>query len=143
MRSLADSGTVTLTLSSPGAQTIPLPVALTPSAVVFNGVDGPIDLSAHGTPRSFGVQLQTLDLTTMRPSSCCQTPRPGWSRAVVITSSDPSVVTVSPDAIQLSGAGAPSVAIKPGNPGKAVVTLSVPPFTNTAASGQEIVVNVQ
>jgi hypothetical protein len=143
LQALADSGTVTISLSAPGAQPASTSVQLGPSAVVFTNSNSNLTLSANGSAQSLSVQLLPLNPSTYQPY-CCVDPRPGWSGSVSVTSSDPKIASVAPASLQLvAGSGAQSVTIKPGVAGTAIVSLGLLPGGDTPASGGQIVVNVR
>jgi hypothetical protein len=142
LQALANSGTVTVTISSPGAQSASFTVQLAPSAIVFGTFSNTLSLSVNGFSQQFGVQFSPLDPTSLQPS-CCGVPRPGWTSSVTVTSSDPKVVSVTPAAVQFPASTTPQVTLKPLAAGTAIVSLSLAPGTDTPSSGRQIVVNVR
>ena len=138
LQALSNSGTVTLTVSSPAAQPASTSVQLTGSAVVFNNVNTPLNLPVNGPTQHLQVQLASLNPSSSEPT-CCQDPRPGWTGSVTVTSSDPKVAAVTPASVQLPGSGPQYVDIKPGAAGTAIVSLGLLPGSDPPASGRQIV----
>jgi hypothetical protein len=140
LQALANSGSVDVTVSAPGAQSATATIPLGPSAVVFDWGANTLDMQVNGTSQQLQVALKPLDRATLQPT-CCQNPRPGWSASVGVTSSDPSVVSVSPSTVLLPGSSTSLVTLTPGKAGTAIVSLPI--VNDTPASGRQIVVNVR
>ncbi len=146
LQSLASSGTVTLTVSAPGAQSATGTVQLVSSAVVFNSATT-LTFTANGPKQSVPVSLSPLNPNSSTPF-CCEDPRASFSPAVTVTSSDPSIASVTPGTLTFStpapGANSQqSIDIKPGKAGTAIISLGVLPGNDAPASGRQIVVNVR
>jgi hypothetical protein len=142
LQALSNSGTATVTVSSPGAQPATGSLQFTPSGVVFVSTSN-LSLQTNGPPQRVQVQLLRLDPASLQPSICCLDPRPGFNASVTITSSNPSVATVSPAVVQFSGSSPQFVDIKPVSAGTAIISLSVPAGSDTPASGRTITVTVR
>ncbi len=142
LQALANSGEVTVTVSSPNAQSATATVRLAPSGVIFVGPGSALTLPVNGYTVRYSLGLARLDPATMQPQ-CCGEARPGWNGTVTVTSTNPAVAAVSPSTIQMSSSDTQYVEIKPGTAGTARITLSGPPGSDTPASDREIVVTVR
>jgi hypothetical protein len=145
LQALANSGTVTVTVSGQNAESTTFTVQLDPSGVVFSPLipQIPLILSPNGPSQQAPLRLTRLDRFSLAPVSCCEDPRPGWSGTVTVSSTDPSIAVATPEVVQWPGPSPQTVTIKPGKAGTATLKLSVPTGEDTPSTGREIVVTVR
>jgi hypothetical protein len=146
VQALSGSGNVTLFFSSPGYETASMTVNLVPTGAVF-----PLPLSyEQGLFTGAGVEQIPVALAPLDPVSLLpgtpQTMRPGVSLSVAVTSSDPSVVTVTTPTVQFSlqpdGTSQSVASVQPAATGTSIVTLAPLAGSPTPASQNQIVFTV-
>jgi hypothetical protein len=146
VQGLANSGNPSLTFSAPGYATAMLPVTLTPIGALFVGSEqGPQQNAlTNSGPLQVGVVLEPLDPVTLQPlSGPSQSLRPGASRSVAVSTSDPKIMAVTTPTVEFTASQSnPLVGLQPVAPGIAVVSLGALQGSPLPASGNQIVFNV-
>ena len=143
LQALADNGSVTVTASTPGAQTATATIQLVPSGAVFTSYSNPLSLAAGSTYAGVSVALVSLDPKTLAITSSFNTPRPGWTGSVSVTSSDPTVATATPSTVQFSGSSSQPLQIQARGDGSVYLSLGLLPGEPPPASGRSIPVSVR
>jgi hypothetical protein len=147
---LAGSGSATITLTSSGYQTATLPISLTPTGAVFG--NGPAE---QNVSTSAGVIQQAVMLTPLDPVSLAPLESEGYSSvrsganlSASVTSSNLTVVTVTPTTVQFappqqgSTPTPTTVGVDPVAAGTAIVTLGPVGDNPAPSSGNQLVFNV-
>jgi hypothetical protein len=116
---------------------------MVPAAGVFANSTDTLDVFT-GALQHLEVELSPLDPNTLKPSQFnFQPPRPGANIQVSITSSDNRILSPLVSSIQMPVQGPTFVDVRPLAVGTAILSLSTLPGEPAAASGRQIVFNVQ
>jgi hypothetical protein len=143
IQSLKDNGSATVTISADGYQSSSTTVTMVPAAAVFANSTDTLDVFT-GALQHLEVELSPLDPNTLKPSQFnFQPPRPGANIQVSITSSDNRILSPLVSSIQMPVQGPTFVDVRPLAVGTAILSLSTLPGEPAAASGRQIVFNVQ
>ncbi|HVS66680.1 MAG TPA: PKD domain-containing protein, partial [Thermoanaerobaculia bacterium] len=128
-------GTTTLTVSAPGYQSATLPFDVLPAAFTF--APGDFTVRTIDPPRAVGLGAVVEDPAKDSVFLRNQSVRAGTSVSVQVTSSDPSVGTISPDPVVVTGGELfPSVLFTPLSAGTSTLELVQPPgFVSPTGTG--------
>jgi hypothetical protein len=135
---LADSGSVTITVSASGFQIAPSPITLAPATVVFGSLPNLTGFSTISPPVSLPAQL------TPAPFAQPQARRAGAGPLIVpITLSDAAVGSVTPAQLTFNpGDSIGSFNFQPKAAGAELITLAIPPGFGDPFSARELLLNV-